>query len=70
MDGQGELWVSAGNIALADDASKALNLLPGDYVMVSIRDTKRGILPDHLSRIFEPFFTTKELTGARGLASA
>lgn len=67
MDGQGELWVSAGNIVLADEASKALDLLPGDYVMVSIRDNGRGILPDHLSRIFEPFFTTKELTGGTGL---
>jgi two-component system cell cycle sensor histidine kinase/response regulator CckA len=31
----------------------------GEYVVVEIRDTGKGIPPEHLARIFEPFFTTK-----------
>jgi PAS domain S-box-containing protein len=33
---------------------------PGkDQVVVSVKDSGRGISPDHLAHIFEPFFTTK-----------
>ena len=67
MDGQGNLSLTTENITICDGISRAVDLPHGDYVLISIEDTGRGILPDHLSRIFEPFFTTKELTGGTGL---
>jgi len=36
-------------------------------VMIEIRDTGKGIAPEHLSRIFEPFFTTKPVGKGTGL---
>lgn len=36
-------------------------------LVVSIRDTGKGIAPEHIARIFEPFFTTKEVGEGTGL---
>jgi PAS domain S-box-containing protein len=35
--------------------------------VIRIRDTGRGIAPEHLGKIFEPFFTTKEIGAGTGL---
>ena len=40
------------------------------YVRISIRDTGRGIHPDHLKRIFDPYFTTKQQGSGLGLTTA
>jgi len=34
------------------------DLVPGDYVQLTVRDTGGGISPEILDRIFAPFFTT------------
>jgi PAS domain S-box-containing protein len=47
--------------------SKELDLAPGPYVLISIRDTGAGIPPDVMDRIFEPYFTTKEPGRGTGL---
>lgn len=47
--------------------------LRGGYLVLAIRDTGQGILPEHLKSLFTPFFSTKEggtglgLTICRGL---
>lgn len=45
-------------------------LVPGDYIICSIRDNGEGIKPDDMKRIFEPFYTTKINKGTgMGLAA-
>ncbi len=47
-----------------------VDVTPGTYVKVSIRDQGCGIKPEIMSRIFEPYFTTKESGSGLGLATS
>jgi signal transduction histidine kinase len=42
-------------------------LAPGEWAVVSIRDTGEGMAPEVVARAFEPFFTTKTTGRASGL---
>jgi two-component system cell cycle sensor histidine kinase/response regulator CckA len=66
-NGQGNVWLTAGNVALADGQIPPLTA--GQYVAIEVRDNGSGIKPEHLEKIFDPFFTTKKTGTGIGLAT-
>ena len=67
----GTVTISAENTEFAEaPVSKALPLLPGRYVKVSVRDEGSGIPPEHLERIFDPYFSTREEGSGLGLSTS
>jgi PAS domain S-box-containing protein len=67
----GRLTIATVNERITDADSRASpELPPGHYVMLTVRDTGKGIDPATLGSIFEPFFTTKEPGRGLGLGMA
>ncbi len=64
----GHLVFSTGNRPLdAAYVDQLLDVTPGDYAMIEVKDSGEGMPPDIMPRIFEPFFTTKEQGKGTGL---
>jgi PAS domain S-box-containing protein len=64
----GKLTIEASN-QFVDDEYHRRNpeILPGQYVAISVTDTGTGMASETLSKAFEPFFTTKEMGRGTGL---
>jgi PAS domain S-box-containing protein len=64
----GRLVLSTRNAVLRETTAFAGDeVLPGDYVVVTVADTGAGMPPGVVARAFEPFFTTKPLGQGTGL---
>lgn len=48
-------------------ASGVDELVPGEYILISVNDSGTGMPPEVLARALEPFFTTKDSTKGSGL---
>jgi PAS domain S-box-containing protein len=51
----------------ADEATADPELAPGNYVMITVRDSGMGMSPEDAARAIEPFFTTKRRGKGSGL---
>jgi signal transduction histidine kinase len=64
MNGSGTLTIRAANIGHDNKPSEVPD---GEYVMIEVADTGKGMAPEVLQRAFEPFFTTKPTGQGTGL---
>jgi signal transduction histidine kinase len=71
MPNGGHLTIESSN-AYLDDAYAARfgDVVPGQYVLLSVTDTGSGMSPELLARVFEPFFSTKGDRQGSGLGLA
>ncbi len=67
MPDGGDLKITTSIVSLDEEYCKAHpGAKPGDHVMLSVRDTGRGMDEETKRRIFDPFFSTKQRGSTRG----
>jgi signal transduction histidine kinase len=71
MPNGGNLTVTTSNILMDEvEAGRRPPMTPGQYVLLSVKDTGHGMDEATITHIFEPFFTTKEVGKGTGLGLA
>jgi two-component system cell cycle sensor histidine kinase/response regulator CckA len=70
MSAGGELFLKTRNVTSRNMKNKSYNVKPGNYVLVTVRDTGIGMNRKTKEHIFEPFFSTKGLAKGTGLGLA
>ena len=67
----GIIEIEIQNIILKENSfSSTFDLIPGNYLKITVTDTGQGILPDVIDRIFDPYFTTKGIGKGSGMGLA
>jgi PAS domain S-box-containing protein len=68
MPGDGKLTIEASNADIDDRYAGAhAEVSAGQYVVIAVSDTGRGMDKETIERAFDPFFTTKEVGKGTGL---
>ena len=62
----GTVEIECKNVEVDEDWD--IDLEPGKYIQISVRDEGEGIEEDEIGRIFDPYYTTKEQGTGLGLA--
>jgi CheY-like chemotaxis protein len=70
MDGVGNLTLRTCNVYLDQSFTSVYEIMPGNYVEISVTDSGKGMDATVRNRIFEPFFTTREFGGGTGMGLA
>ncbi len=71
IDGVGTIGIRTANRRVDEAAARAIpEMVPGDYVVLTVSDDGRGMSADVIARVFEPFFTTKGVGEGTGLGLA
>ncbi len=67
MRNSGQLTIAAENKLLDEQGAQKMEIAPGNYVCLSVRDTGCGMTAEVMRRAFDPFFTTKPIGEGTGL---
>jgi CheY-like chemotaxis protein len=63
----GEINLSIKTVFIGANEAGYLNLDPGNFVKITVRDNGPGIKPEIIDKIFDPFFSSKDKTEGSGL---
>jgi signal transduction histidine kinase/ActR/RegA family two-component response regulator len=64
-EGGGEVVIATGRETVAEAAASPVGPPPGEYAVLSVRDSGAGMTPEMAAQMWEPFFSTK----GRGVGS-
>ena len=68
MPNGGKLMLEIANVSFDEESvARYPELKPGDYVMLAISDTGKGMSEEVKARVFEPFYSTKDVGQGTGL---
>ena len=71
ITGPGHIIIETANVVITPEQGTGYtDMLPGEFVRLTVSDDGCGMSPEVMSNLFEPFFTTKEIGQGTGLGLA